>query len=156
MERNLLLESANKISKVSDNSIKEYVDKMDILNAKMNESMLGRKDIFELIGGEKNIRTMKDIHYNNLHFVASILQTPNTETLVDTTLWEFRAYMSRGFVSNYWAAQISTWIQLLKENISEKAFNEILSIYNWYSVNIPQFTIEAEGKLKEIEFVENV
>lgn len=32
--------------------------------------------------------------------------------------------------SNYWAAQINTWIQILKENISEKAYTEILSIYN--------------------------
>ncbi len=97
MQKDSLVKSADKISKVSDDSIKEYVDKMDILAAKMNEVILKREDIFELIGGNKNIEMMKDNHNNHLRFVASILETPDSETLVDTVLWVFRAYMSRGF-----------------------------------------------------------
>lgn len=149
MEKSSLAKSASEISNVSEDSLKEYVDKMEMLAAKMNETMLAREDILELIGGEKNITMMKDNHNNHLRFIASILQTPDSETLVDTVLWVFRAYMSRGFSSNYWAAQLNTWIQILKENISEKAFSEIISIYNWMTVNIPNFTIAAEDKLEK-------
>jgi hypothetical protein len=149
MEKGTLVKSASEISKVSEDSLNEYVDKMEMLAAKMNETMLARADILELIGGEKNITMMKDNHNNHLRFIASILQTPDSETLVDTVLWVFRAYMSRGFSSNYWAAQLNTWIQTLKENISEKAFTEIISIYNWMTVNIPSFTIAAEDKLEK-------
>ncbi|HEY8805784.1 MAG TPA: hypothetical protein VIM42_11905 [Clostridium sp.] len=149
MGRSTLVKSADKIGRVSEGSIKEYVDKMEMLAARMNEVMLKRKDILELIGGEKNITMMKDNHNNHLRFVASILQTPDSETLVDTTLWVFHAYMSRGFSPNYWEVQLNTWRQLLKENINDKAFLEIISIYNWFTVNIPHFTVAANGKLEK-------
>lgn len=155
MEKYYLIKSAEKITKVSEDSIKEYVGKIDMLAAKMNEVMLKRQDIYELIGGEKNLEMMKDNHNNHLRFVASILQTPHPETLVDTVLWVFRAYMSRGFSSTYWAAQINTWIQILKENVSEKTFSETISIYNWFSVNIPHFTIAADEKLEKSMHIEN-
>lgn len=153
--KSTLIKSADKIARVSENSIKEYVDKTELLGAKMNDSILKRDDIIELIGGEKNITMMKDNHNNHLRFVASILQTPDSETLVDTTLWVFRAYMSRGFSTNYWNVQLETWRQLLKENISDKAFSEIISIYNWFTVNIPHFTVAAEEKLEKSKHIEN-
>jgi len=149
MEKSKLIKSADKITKVSEASLKEYMDKSEMLIAKMNQVMLERKDILEVIGGEKNITMMKDNHCNHSRFIISILQTPDSETLVDTVLWVFRAYMSRGFSSNYLSAQINTWIEILKENISENAYSEILSIYNWFSVNIPNFTIAADEKLEK-------
>lgn len=155
MEKSVLITSADKITKVSEDSLKEYVDKMEILAAKMNEIMLSRKDILELIGGEKNIEMMKDNHNNHLRFISSILQTPSSETLVDTVLWVFRAYMSRGFSTNYWSAQLNTWVTILKENISEKAFSEIYSMYNWMIVNIPNFTIAADEKLDKSKHTEH-
>jgi len=154
MEKNNLIKSADKISKVSAESLKEYVDKMELLAAKMNETMLQREDIFELIGGKKNIEMMKDNHNNHLRFIASVLQTPDSETLVDTVLWVFRAYMSRGFSSNYWAAQLNTWMQIIKENISEEAFSEVNSIYFWMIVNIPNFTIAADENLEKSQHTE--
>jgi hypothetical protein len=155
MEATKLIESASEIGKVSEDSIKEYMDKTDLLAAKMNEIMLERKDILELIGGEKNIKMMKDNNHNHLRFVASILQTPDSETLVDRSLWVFRAHMSRGFIANYFPAQINTWIQIMKENISKRAYNEIISIYNWFSVNIPQFSIDADEKLEKFKCLAN-
>jgi CRISPR/Cas system CSM-associated protein Csm4 (group 5 of RAMP superfamily) len=155
MEKETLVKSASKITKVSEDSLKEYMDKMDMLAAKINEAMLKREDIFELIGGEKNITMMKDNHNNHLRFIASVLQTPDSETLVDSVLWVFRSYMSRGFNSNYWAAQLNTWIRLLKENLSEKAFSEIFSIYNWMSVNIPKFSIAADEKLEKSKHLDH-
>ncbi len=155
MGRSILVKSADKIGRVSKDSIKEYIDKTDLLSANINEIMLGRKDIFELIGGEKNIRMMKDNHSNHLRFIASILQSPNSETLVDTTLWEFRTNMRRGFSPNYWVVQLNTWRQLLEENVSDKAFSEIISIYNWFTVNIPHFTLVADEKLEKSKLMDN-
>ena len=149
--KNILIKSADKIARVSEDSIKEYVDKMEMMAAKMNEVMIKREDILELIGGKKNITMMKDNHNNHLRFVASILQTPNSETLVDTVLWVFRTYMSRGFSSNYWVAQLNTWVQIMKEDLSEKTVSEIISIYDWFIVYIPQFTIDTHEKLRHID-----
>ena len=154
MGKSELLKGVNKIIKVSENSINEYIDKTQLLDAKLNVAMMGRKDIVELIGGKRNITTMKDIHNNHLRFIGSILQTPDAETLVDISLWTFRAYMSRGFSSNYFAAQINTLIQILRENISGKAFSEIISTYNWISINIPSFVIAAEGNIERAKNME--
>ena len=120
-----------------------------MLVAKLNETMLKRDDILELIGGVNNIGKMKDNHDNHLRFVASILQTPDSETLVDTLLWVFRSFMSRGFSSNYWEVQINTLLQLLKKTISEKAFLEILSIYDWINANRTNFKIAAEEEIEK-------
>jgi len=43
----------------------------------------------------------------------------------------------------------------LKENIPEKAFYEIYSIYNWLIVNIPNFTIAAEDKLEKSKHMDH-
>ena len=155
MEKDMLVKSASEISKVSESSLKEYVDKMEVLAAKMNKVMLARADILELIGGEKNITMMKDNHNNHLRFIASILQTPDSETLVDSLFWVFRAYMSRGFIVDYWKVQLNVWVQILKENISKEAFSEIISIYTWMVLNISSFATAAEDdkfeKLKHID-----
>ncbi|MCB2294090.1 hypothetical protein LGK95_11220 [Clostridium algoriphilum] len=151
MGRSTLVKSADKIGRVSEDSIKEYVDKMEALAVGMNEIMLRREDILELIGGEKNITMMKENHNNHLRFVASILQTPDSGILVDTTLGVFRAYMSRGFSPDYWEVQLNTWRELLKQNMTDKAFLEVISIYNWFTVNIPHFTVVADEKSKHMD-----
>ena len=155
MGKSTLVKSADQITKVSADSLKEYVDKMDFLVATMNEVMLKREDILELIGEEKNILAMKENHKYHFLFIASILETPDPEILVDTVLWVFRSYMSKGFRPSYWAVQINTWIQLLKENISENAFFEIYSIYNWLHVNIPIFAIAADEELEKSKHMEH-
>lgn len=143
---NMLIKSADRIVKVSENSIKEYVENIDMLVAMLNDVMIKRKDILELIGGENNIIIMKTNHQSHLRFIASILQIPDSETLVDTLLWVFHTFMSRGFIPQYWDVQLSTLIQLMKENISVEAFLEILSIYNWMITNISNFVIIEDEK----------
>ena len=155
MEKESLIKSAEKITKVSEASLKEYVEKIDLLSWKMNKVMLERKDILELIGGTENIEMMKNNHNNHLQFIASILETPDAESLVDTVLWVFRAYMSRGFSSTYWAAQLDTWKQILKENVSEKSTSELFVIYNWLIVNIPNFTIAADDNLEKSKHMDH-
>ena len=68
--KNMLVKSADKLVNVSESSIKEYVDNMDLLVATLNEVMLKKKDILELIGGENNITMMKNNHYCHLQFIA--------------------------------------------------------------------------------------
>ena len=149
MEKQKLIKSAGKVVALSDNALKEFDDNMDALILKMNQKMLEREDILELIGGEKNSAVMKDNHDNHLRFIRSILESPDPETLVDTVLWVFRAYMSRGFHTNYWSAQINTWIHVMKEMFTEETMSEVWVIYNWMSVNIPHFTIASDEKLEK-------
>jgi len=139
MNREDLIRSAAEIRQVSPETANEYAQKKELLTAKLNEVMLRRPDIHELVG-EKNIDMMRDNHSNHARFVASILRYFHPEVLTDTVLWVFRSYRSRGFHQNYWAAQISAWIEILRQELSPESFASIYPLYEWFSVNIPAFT----------------
>lgn len=147
MDKNQLLEKANLLKKVSDNTYSEYQQKAEEITNKMNVLMLGRSDLESLIG-ENNSDMMKDNHANHVRFIASILQNFNAEVLTDTVLWVFRAYRSHGFATNYWSAQLNSWIAVLKETLSAECFNEVLPYYEWMQVNIPAFVMLSDDKLE--------
>ena len=123
-----MIAKEEKNTKVIEKSLAEFNDKIEVLISKINSKMLDRADINSLVGVD-NIEMMKDNHSNHARFIYSILKTFDAEQLVDTVLWVFRAYRSRGFHSNYWAAQLNTWIEIYKQELSSEAFNEIVSIY---------------------------
>jgi hypothetical protein len=146
MEKKQLLESAEKLNQVSEKTSTEYLEKSDLLISKMNALMLERPDLNSLIG-ENNTNMMKDNHANHVRFIASILKNYNSEVLVHTVLWVFRAYRSHAFTSNYWAAQLNAWIIILKEVLTPESYLEVYPCYEWMQVNIPLFVLLSDEKL---------
>lgn len=138
MNRNELYASAKMIRQVSETAYREYSGKSDLLVGKMNILMSERRDLIQLIGSN-NIEMMKDNHANHVRFIASILKNYNPEVLLDTILWVFRAYRSHGFTTNYWAAQLNSWIKILESNLSPEGYKEIYPLYEWMQINIPAF-----------------
>ena len=147
MDKNSLLESAGKLQQVSEEATREYEDKAQLLLSGINRHMLSRQDIEKLVGKD-NIEMMKDNHANHLRFMASIFQQHNSEALVETILWVFKAYRSRGFTTSYWAAQLNSWITILKEELSPGSFDQILPYYNWIQINIPVFVKLSQESLE--------
>ncbi|MBF0234802.1 MAG: hypothetical protein HQK62_12295 [Desulfamplus sp.] len=147
MTREDLIKSAGELKKVIPEALNEYKEKRDKLVSIINDSMLKRADIKDLVG-EKNFDMMKDNHKNHAMFVESIMSNPNPEVLTDTVLWVFRSYRSRGFHQNYWAAQLSTWIDIIKANLSKESFDAIYPLYNWFTINIPHFTNLSDKQLE--------
>lgn len=146
MDKKILLTSAGNFKQVSASANSEYNINGDQLVAKMNELMLKRPDLLQLIG-EGNEDMMKDNHANHVRFIASVLKNYHPEVLVDTILWVFRAYRSHGFTTNYWAAQLNAWIIILKESLSVDTFNEIYPLYEWMQINIPLFVKLSDQQL---------
>lgn len=147
MDKNQLLETANLLKKVSDKTSTEYEQKAEQITNKMNVLMLERSDLQSLIG-ENNTDMMKDNHANHVRFIASILKNYNSDVLTDTVLWVFRAYRSHGFATNYWAAQLNSWIIILKETLSSESFSEVYPYYEWMQINIPSFVTLSDEKLE--------
>jgi len=147
MTKTELLQTAQLLRQVDARVSSEYEQKSGQLNAKINQLMLERADIKELVG-EINISMMKDNHANHVRFIASILRNHNPEILVDTVLWVFRAYRSRGFSSNYWAAQLNTWIEIIKEELSTETYHQVFPLYEWMQLNIPTFVKLSDEKLE--------
>ncbi len=138
MDRLYLNKTAKYLKPVSEKVYNEYISKQEKLVNLMNQKMLNREDIGELVG-KNNLEMMKDNHANHARFMASIFKKFEPQVLVDTVLWVFRAYRSRKFHSSYWAAQLSNWIEILKQELSESSYMEIYPYYEWMQVNIPIF-----------------
>ena len=152
MDKNYLLETATQLKQVKVKTADEYHQKAEELITKMNKLMLERPDIESLVGSN-NINMMKDNHSNHVRFIASILKNHNPDVLVDTVLWVFRAYRSHGFTTNYWAAQLNTWIIIIKEILSSECFVEVYPYYEWMQINIPIFVKVSDEKLEELNYL---
>lgn len=146
MERNDLILSAQKLFQVSEQLAEEYSLKRDLLVVEMNKRMMARADINDMVG-VKNIEMMNDNHANHARFIESIFYQHSAEILVDTVLWVFRAYRSRGFNSTYWAAQLNGWIEIYKKELTEDCFIAVYPYYNWMQINIPTFVKLADEQL---------
>lgn len=144
--KDLLIATAMKLTQVSDLAANEYEGKSDQLISMINSRMLERPDIEDLVS-ENNLSMMKDNHANHVRFISSILKNRNPEVLVETILWVFRAYRSHHFTTNYWAAQLNCWIEILREVLTPDSYNEIYPYYEWMQINIPIFVIVSDEKL---------
>ncbi|MCF8304546.1 MAG: hypothetical protein K9I94_14830 [Bacteroidales bacterium] len=138
MNKQELIASASEINQPSAGVVKEFHDKKEEILGRINQKMLARKDLTKLVG-EENLQMMKDNHQNHLRFMESIFTKYNPTVLVETVLWVFHTYRSHGFNLTYWPAFLNTVINVMKEELSEKAFNEIYPIYNWILINQPAF-----------------
>jgi hypothetical protein len=146
MDKSHLLKTAEQLQQVSAQSANEFSSNRDHLVDIMNQKMLARPDLMAMVG-EGNVDMMKDNHANHARFLESIFRQHQPEVLVDTVLWVFRAYRSRNFASTYWAAQLNTWIEIYRKELSPECFNEIYPYYNWMQINIPIFNKLAENEL---------
>ncbi len=147
MQRIDLIKTAEKLQQVSPKSTAEYSSKKDHLVDLINKKMESRADLLEMVGAG-NVEMMKDNHANHARFLESIFVLHSPEVLVDTVLWVFRAYRSRNFSSTYWAAQLNTWIELYKKELSPECYQEIYPYYNWMQIHIPTFNRLAEENLE--------
>lgn len=147
MNKEYLLKTCNLLKEVSIAASEEYSMKADKLITEMNAVMMKRLDIEDLVGKD-NVSMMQDNHSNHVRFIAAILKEFNSEVLVETILWVFRAYRSHGFSTNYWAAQLNTWIEILKAQLSTDSYTEIIPLYEWMQINIPIFVKLSDEKLE--------
>lgn len=147
MKRQDLIATAEKLQQVSVTSAAEFSSKKDSLVILMNQKMENRPDLIEMVGFG-NVEMMKDNHANHARFLESIFNQHAPEVLTDTILWVFRAYRSRNFSSTYWAAQLNSWIEIYKKELSPECYQEVYPYYNWMQINIPAFNQLAEDELE--------
>lgn len=143
MNKEKLIHTASQLGPFDPRAAADYAKAAGALTARLNQTMLARLDI-EALTGKENLTMMQDNHANHARFISSLLIHFQPEVLVETILWVFRAYRSRGFASTYWAAQINEWIHLLPQELPEESHKNILPLYEWIQVNIPLFELCAK------------
>ncbi len=150
MTKQELIETAAKLEKIPSGAADEYAEKREVMAAELNRRMRERQDLADLIG-EHNQDMMADNHINHARFIASILRRYNPEVLVETILWVFRSYRSRGFHQNYWAAQLNAWTDVMQQELSAEAFAAVYPLYDWMITHIPAFSTISDMQLSEMK-----
>lgn len=145
MDKENLLISAKELQQPSEEVANEYGEKKAKLVSEVDRIMLSRSDLTNLIG-ENNEAMMQDNHKNHALFMESIFKSYEPEVLIETVVWVFKAYLSHNFHETYWSAQLNAWFEVMKNELSEKAYGEIQSFYNFLIINIPVFSTLANSE----------
>mgnify|MGYP006286981497 CR=1 FL=1 len=133
-----LVNTASELKQPSDSAIQEFSKKHEQLAEMGNQIMADRNDLEKLVG-KGNQQMAEDNNRNFARFMLSIFTDFNPKVLVETVLWVFRAYRSHGFKTTYWAANLNIWMDLIRQELSEKTYDAVYPFYNWLIINIPIF-----------------
>jgi len=144
MTKEELLKSARKLEQPSKEAAGEFTGKVDRVALGVIERMNSRPDLDKLIG-DNNRSMMEDNTRNFTRFMESCFYEYKPDVLVETVLWAVRTYRAHGFLQAYWPANLNTFIEVIRETLSEPAFREITPFYKWITVNIPVFFTINEG-----------
>ena len=120
MKKEQLIEKASALPGFSPSAAEEYSLQQSALADSVTDTLLARSDLDSLIG-IGNRQVMKDNHRNHGRFIASMLSSFDPGLLVETILWVFRAYRSRGFEAKYWPVQLEAWLEAIKANLSTES-----------------------------------
>lgn len=140
MGKEELFKSAEKLKTPSPKAVEEFSAKAGTMANTLNERFSLRADIIQLVGSG-NLEMLQNNHRNHLRFMSSLMGEYNPAVFVETVLWVFRAYRSHGFQITYWPAQLDTWVEIFKGELSTECFDQVYPFYHWMIVNNPVFAL---------------
>ncbi len=143
MKKDDLLKTAQKLAQPSPEALTEFSGKSESMAHELNQRFSRRKDLPQLIG-EGNTEMMFDNHRNHLRFMVSLFSNYEPQVLVETVLWVFRAYRSHGFKLTYWPAQLDSWVDIFKGQLTRTCYDEIYPFYHWMIVNNAYFALLSD------------
>jgi hypothetical protein len=141
-----LIESAQLLQQPPKAAANEFEQAKDRLASILNERMIKRPDLAQLIG-QGNQAMMEDNSRNMTLFMGSLFRLYVPETLVDTALWVFRAYRAHGFKVTYWPANLETYVEILREELTAETYAAIAPFFEWLIDNIPAFKELSDAEL---------
>jgi len=145
-----LIESARLLKPTSARAAEAFSEKREEMTAQVNQVMGSRPDLEKLVGSDG--RAMSEDNNRNFSlFMASLLTHFQAETIVDTALWVFRAYLAHGFDTLYWPANLNAWMTCLKESLPGEAFQEVSPFYAWLITHIPVFVKLTDPVIRKKE-----
>jgi hypothetical protein len=148
MTKEELLATARELEQPPRDVADEFGAKRERLAAEGNRRMGARRDLQRLVGSG-NEAMAEDNNRNFARFMESIFHHYEPEVLLETVLWVFRAYRFHGFQTTYWPANLDTWVELLREELSEEGFEAVYPFYDWLIVHIPWFVKLSDKQLAQ-------
>lgn len=146
MNKASLMASAACLTQPPPEVVAEFAEKRQAMAAMVNREMNARNDLLKLVGRD-GVRMSEDNNRNFPLFMESLFLEYHPEVLVDTALWVFRSYRSHGFAPIYWPANLDTWVEVLRRELSPSTFSAIIDFYHWLIINIPVFTALTDTEI---------
>ncbi len=128
-----IINKAKDITAISDKTYKEMEYNLKTLEILMNKEFFKRTDLNTLIND--NIELIKDNHTNHLRFMLNIMKNYDPEVFINVVSWVFDTYTKRDISTDYWYVQLTTFLKIYKENLSDSSYNEISPFYDFLLKN---------------------
>ena len=126
-----LLESSNRLAKISRRAAEAYDARKGLLAENVNLAIAGRDDLPELIGGNANIELMHSNHHNHVQFLTTVLYLNGFRLLASVVPWVYHTYRQHGFSFEYFPVVLSAWKQAVNKEIQPELTAEIIPVYDW-------------------------
>lgn len=133
-----LKHTARQLRQPQPEAAAEFESRRDSLAEELNRRMSARPDLEKLIG-PGNLPMMQDNSRNFCRFMGVMFNSYEPDVLVETALWVFRAYRAHGFQTTYWPANLDTFIEIARAQLSPATFQQVRPFFEWLVVNIPLF-----------------
>jgi hypothetical protein len=125
-----LREDARTIPLPSARAAAEFCEKCDLLAAKVTATLKARDDIDQLIG-PGNLDLMANNLRNQASFLGAMMTAYSPGGYVATIVWAMNVYRRRGFQPGYWPAQGAAWNTVLREELSDDTYYQVLPLFAW-------------------------
>ncbi len=122
--------SASDLPSVSAQAAEAYAADRNTLVSLVNESMMNRKDLSGLLGGN-SVEMMTMNHENHAAFMANVFLLNQFEMLAKTIIWVYRSYKARGFSYDYFPVELKAWMEAIRDQLDSQYCEQILAIYQW-------------------------
>lgn len=146
MNQDHLIETARRLKQPPADAAQAFESLRETLAEELNRRMGARPDLEKLIG-TNNRAMMQDNSRNLCRFMATMFRAYEPEVLVQTVLWVFRAYRAHGFQTTYWAANLDTLVEILRQHLTPAGFQAVYPFFDWLIVNIPLFVKVSDRQL---------
>jgi hypothetical protein len=103
-----ILVSCSAIPKISPEAAETYAQASDRLLDHVNKQLESHPKIKELIG-RNPLDLMHNNHKNHASFMTTVFRINSFELLARTIPWVYRAYHARGFLYEYFPAELIAW-----------------------------------------------
>jgi len=143
MSKEALIQSADQLiapDAATSRSLKEMAEGMA---QDLTKSMSKRKDLEELIG-TGNLSVMEVNHLNHFNYMSSLAALYDATSFVETVIWVFRTYMSRGFTPKYWQEMLPEANNIIAKYLPMEQHLQIEGIYTWLQEHVSDF-VQVSG-----------
>jgi hypothetical protein len=146
MNQDHLNQTARQLQQPTPAAAAEFAARRDALAEALNQRMSARPDLDHLIG-PGNLLMMQTNSRNFCRFMNTMFHGYEPGVLVETVLWVFRAYRTHGFHTTYWAANLDTFLDVIRAELTPATCQQVAPFFQWLVVNIPLFVKITDGQL---------